>query len=212
MKIKDIESKLKNEQKSQNIPDVLQRAKKAPINRLLDGQTPLRAFDKQTAVRLLWCAMFLLVAAVLAIWAGVTIPDGGQEKASLAYVRVVVVSEGETAEYGIVTEDFERVATLVQEKQNDTLVCRNLQKKGYDVEDALREVYQPKKGDRITICVVANTVPTGFVDGVKAVFSSEGVEVSTTENDSETVASLRSLTGDDGSDVDALIKKYLEKF
>ena len=204
MKIKDIESKLKNEQKSQNIPDVLQRAKKAPINRLLDGQTPLRAFDKQTAVRLLWCAMFLLVAAVLAIWAGATIPDGGQGKASLAYVRIIVVSEDETTEYGIVTEDFERVAALVQEKQNDTLVCQNLQKNGYNVE--------PKEGDRITICVVSNTVPNGFVDGVKAAFSADGIEVSTSENDSATIATLRSLVGDDRADVDTLIKKYLEKF
>lgn len=212
MKIKDIESKLKSEQKSQNIPDVLQRAKKAPINRLLDGQTPLRAFDKQTAVRLLWCAMFLLVAAVLAIWAGATIPDGGQGKASLAYVRIIVVSEGETTEYGIVTEDFERVAALVQEKQNDTLVCQNLQKNGYNVEAALKEVYQPKEGDRITICVVSNTVPNGFIDGVKAAFSADGIEVSTSENDSATIATLRSLVGDDSADVDTLIKKYLEKF
>lgn len=212
MKIKDIESKLKNEQKSQDIPDVLQRAKMAPINRLLDGQAPLRAFDKQTAVRLLWCAMFLLVAAVLAIWAGATIPDGGQGKASLAYVKVVVISGDETTEYGIVTEDFERVATLVQEKQNDTLVCLNLQKRGYNIADALKEAYQPKEGDRITICVVANTVPNGFADGVKAAFSTDGVEIFTTENDSATIASLRSLTGEDGSDVDALINKYLEKF
>ena len=54
MKLKDIEKGLKSEQNSQQVPDVLQRAKKAPINRLLDGQTPLKAFDKQTAVRLLW--------------------------------------------------------------------------------------------------------------------------------------------------------------
>ena len=210
MKIKDIESKLKNEQKSQNIPDVLQRAKKAPINRLLDGQTPLRAFDKQTAVRLLWCAMFLLVAAVLAIWAGATIPDGGQGKASLAYVRIIVVSEDETTEYGIVTEDFERVAALVQEKQNDTLVCQNLQKNGYNVEAALKEVYQPKEGDRITICVLGKDVSADFANVVKDMFSPYAANTSV--NDSAVIFELKDFLGSDKTDVRSLIDEYVTKF
>ena len=60
--------------------------------------------------------------------------------------------------------------------------------------------------------MVSNTVPNGFVDGVKAAFSADGIEVSTSENDSATIATLRSLVGDDIADVDTLIKKYLEKF
>lgn len=212
MKLKDIESKLKNEQKEKNIPDVLQRAKKAPINRLLDGQTPLKAFDKQTAVRLLWCAMLLLVTAVLAIWAIAMIPDGGQEKMPMAYVAVSVTSEGENAEFGIVVEDYERVAVFVREKQNGALVFEDLNKAGYGMQSAIKEVYTAKEGDRITICVIASNIPDGFVSTLKDAFSEEGVQVETSKNDSKTLRALQSLTGEESDNPDVLINKYLEKF
>ena len=65
MKLKDIEKSLKREHDGTQVPDVMKRAQKAPINKLLDGQRPLRAFDKQTAVRVLWIVMALAVTALL---------------------------------------------------------------------------------------------------------------------------------------------------
>ena len=66
MKIRDIKNNLKNEHDEKSVPDVFSRAKKAPINRLLTGEEPLRAFDKTTAVRLLWIALALLLVCALA--------------------------------------------------------------------------------------------------------------------------------------------------
>ena len=44
MKLKDIEKSLKKEHDGAKVPDVMRRAQKAPINRLLDGQRPLKAY------------------------------------------------------------------------------------------------------------------------------------------------------------------------
>ncbi len=211
MKLKDIEGKLKSEQNSQRVPDVLQRAKKAPINRLLDGQTPLKAFDKQTAVRLLWCVMMLLVAAVLAIGAISLIPSGAKDKVALSYINVKVESGGEVKEYGIVVEDAQTVAAFVLEKQNDNALFDNLQKKGYSLDGAINEVYQPKSGDKVSICVLCEEKATDLAAYVADVFSSDGVMV-TTLSKSTALSILQQIVGDSSSDHNLLIVKYLEKF
>lgn len=210
MRLKDIEGKLKSEHNSQTVPDVLQRAKKAPINKLLDGQTPLKAFDKHTAVRLLWCVMLLLVTAVLATFAIAMIPDGAKDEVAVCYVNVKVKSGGENVVYGIVVENYETVSVFVKEKQNQTVIAQNLQKRGYSLESAINDVYEQKEGDRITICVLGNDVSADFATVVKDMFSP--LAANTSVNDSSVLFELKDFLGSDKTDVRSLIDEYVTKF
>lgn len=210
MRIKDIEGKLKSENNSQTVPDVLQRAKKAPINKLLDGQTPLKAFDKHTAVRLLWCVMLLLVTAVLATFAIAMIPDGANDEVSVCYVNVKTESNGETVVYGIVVENYETVSVFVKERQNQTVIAQNLQKRGYSLKSAINDVYKQKEGDRITICVLGKDVSADFANVVKDMFSPYAVNTSV--NDSAVIFELKEFLCSDKTDVRSLIDEYVTKF
>ena len=210
MRLKDIEGKLKSEHNSQTVPDVLQRAKKAPINKLLDGQTPLKAFDKHTAVRLLWCVMLLLVTAVLATFAIAMIPDGAKDEVAVCYVNVKVESGGETVVYGIVVENYETVSVFAKERQNQTVIAQNLQKRGYSLESAINDVYEQKEGDRITICVLGNDVSADFATVVKDMFSP--LAANTSVNDSSVLFELKDFLGSDKTDVRSLIDEYVTKF
>jgi len=210
MRIKDIEGKLKSEHNSQTVPDVLQRAKKAPINKLLDGQTPLKAFDKHTAVRLLWCAMLLLVTAVLATFAIAMIPDGANDEVAVCYINVKVESGDETVVYGIVVENYETVSVFVKERQNQTVIAQNLQKRGYSLQSAINDVYEQKEGDRITICALGKDVPADFANVVKDMFSP--VAANTSVNDSAVLFELKDFLGSDKTDVDSLVDEYVTKF
>ncbi len=212
MKIKDIEGKLKKEQNSQEIPDVLQRAKKAPINRLLDGQTPLKAFDKQTAVRLLWCAMLLLVTVVLAIGTIALIPSDSKDKVELAYVNVEVESGDENFTYGIVVENGKTVAALVLEEKNGVAVCQNLQKNGFLVENAIKDVYRANGGDKVVFCVIGGENAPYLSGIVKDVFSQDGVSVDEQSNTAETLAKLKASVGETSNDLDKILNAYLEKY
>lgn len=213
MKLKDIEKGLKSEQNSQQVPDVLQRAKKAPINRLLDGQTPLKAFDKQTAVRLLWCAMLLLVTAVFAIGAIALIPKGEREQVELCYVNIRIESEGEITTYGMVVEDCETVAVFVLEKQNTEVVARDMQKKGEYIENAINDVYQAKSGDKVSICVLCDNDAGVLSTLVTSVFEGKGIDVKSTADTSQARADLKAFVGNaDANDIDTLIDEYLAKF
>ena len=210
MRIKDIEGKLKSEHNSQTVPDVLQRAKKAPINKLLDGQTPLKAFDKHTAVRLLWCVMLLLVTAVLATFAIAMIPDGANDEVAVCYVNVKTESNGETVVYGIVVENYETVSVFVKERQNQTVIAQNLQKRGYSLKSAINDVYEQKEGDRITICVLGKDVSADFANVVKDMFSPYAANASV--NDSAVIFELKDFLGLDKTDVRSLIDEYVTKF
>lgn len=65
MKLKDIEKNLKKEQDCKSVPDVYARASKAPLNKLLTGETPARAFQKQVVMNLL--IFVLIIFLVMAI-------------------------------------------------------------------------------------------------------------------------------------------------
>ncbi len=210
MRIKDIEGKLKSEQNSQIVPDVLQRAKKAPINKLLDGQTPLKAFDKHTAVRLLWCVMLLLLTAVLATFAIAMLPDGATDEVAVCYVNVKVESNDETVVYGIVVENYETVSLLVKEKQNQTAIAQNLQKNGSSLEIAINDVYEQKDGDRITICVLGNNIPSDFANALKDMFLP--IDARVVVNDSTVHSELKDFLVSDTTDVGSLIDEYVTRF
>ncbi len=118
MKIKDIEKILKSEREAENIPDVYASAKKAPLNKLLSGETPARAFQKQVVMRLLVTALILFAVAAVcigAMWlskpASPTIPD--------CNVEVKVISGGVPTVYSIVVKNEFDIASVLKSDGKD---------------------------------------------------------------------------------------------
>ena len=135
MKIRDIKNNLKNEHDEKSVPDVFSRAKKAPINRLLTGEEPLRAFDKATAVRLLWIALALLLVCALAFSALALMQDN-KPAPSQSYVRLSVESEGKTIVYGFVISD-ESVIVCTLERDGEDTPFSNVGKQGENIKYAI---------------------------------------------------------------------------
>ena len=213
MEIKFKEELLRQYKRISDLSGMSDRAQEKTINRLLDGQTPLKAFDKQTAVRLLWCAMLLLVTAVFAIGAIALIPKGEREQVELCYVNIRIESEGEITTYGMVVEDCETVAVFVLEKQNAEVVARDMQKKGDYVENAINDVYQAKSGDKVLICVLCNNDAGVLSTLVTSVFEGKGIDVKSTADTSQARADLKAFVGNaEANDIDTLIDEYLAKF
>lgn len=212
MKLKDIEKSLKKEHDGAKVPDVMKRAQKAPINRLLDGQRPLKAFDKQTAVRVLWLVMALAVTALLCFGALGIMGNSGGDKVSCAYVRVSVENGGEITEYGIVIEGVQNVALFVLEKK-DGVKMQDLQKSGISLKNAINEVYQVKNGDKVSICVVSSNEDSTLESDLKDAFSLEGNSVTVlAHNDENVLASLKEYAKNESSDIDVVVCAYLEKY
>mgnify|MGYP000896432949 FL=1 len=213
MKFKDIEKSLKREHDGTQVPDVMKRAQKAPINKLLDGQRPLRAFDKQTAVRVLWIVMALAVTALLCFGALGIMGNGGGDRVSCAYVRVSVENDGEITEYGIVVDGVENVALFVLEKRNGVLIMQDENKSGYSVKNAINEVYQVKNGDKVSICVVGKNANPISEQDLKDAFSANGNEVEMlSANDPTVLSSLETYAQTSEKDIDAIINTYIEKY
>ena len=212
MKLKDIEKSLKKEHDGAKVPDVMRRAQKAPINRLLDGQRPLKAFDKHTAVRVLWIVMALAVTALLCFGALGIMGNGGGDKVPCAYVRVSIENGGEITEYGIVIEGVENVALFVLEKK-DGVKMQDLQKSGISLKNAINEVYQVKNGDKVSICVVSSNEDSTLESDLKDAFSSVGNSVTVlSHNDENVLASLKEYAKNESSDIDVVVCAYLEKY
>lgn len=213
MKLKDIEKSLKKEHDGAKVPDVMRRAQKAPINRLLDGQRPLKAFDKQTAVRVLWIVMALAVTALLCFGALGIMGNGGGDKVPCAYVRVSVENGGEITEYGIVIEGVQNVALFMLEKSGSTSPMKDLQKSGISLKNAITEVYQVKNGDKVSICVVSSNEDSTLESDLKGAFSSVGNSVTVlSHNDENVLASLKEYAKNESSDIDVVVCAYLEKY
>lgn len=212
MKLKDIEKSLKREHDGAQVPDVMKRAQKAPINKLLDGQRPLRAFDKQTAVRVLWIVMALAVTALLCFGALGIMGNGGGDKVPCAYVRVSVENDGEITEYGIVIDGVENVALFVLEKK-DGVQMQDLQMSGISLKNAIAEVYHVKNGDKVSICVVGKNANPILEQDLKDAFSANGNEVEMlSANDSTVLSSLETYAQTSEKDIDAIINTYIEKY
>lgn len=151
MKLKDIEKSLKNEQKQMGVPDVLARSKKAPINRLLDGQTPLRAFNKPLASRLLWCAMILLVTTILCFAVFMLLPQKSQG-VNYGYMSVTIESGSDIDRYGIVADDDLQVAIVVHETLNGEENYWVVNIESNSLESAINELYIAKSIDKVRVC------------------------------------------------------------
>ncbi len=218
MKIKDIKNNLKNEHEEKSVPDVFSRAKQAPINRLLTGEEPLHAFDKTTAIRLLWIALALLLVCALAFSALALMQDN-KPAHTQSYVRLSVERGGEIIVYGFVISD-ETVTVCILERNGEDTPFSNVGKQGEDVKNAITEVYQVKNGDKVQVCVIGDVnsasskLASALVLSVRnSVRNGDDVDVSCLVNDASVKGELISLLslGQD-SDADEIAKAYFEKF
>lgn len=218
MNVKEIKKSLKEEHANKNVPDVLSRAKRAPINKLLIGQTPLKAFDKITTLRLLWTATALLLVAVLAVFAFAFLPFG-KTAALESYVRIEIEGEGGTDVIGIVLGN-DAVELCLAERVQNIPVEQNLHKDGESAENVIKEVYSPKNNDKVRVWVFCKDeeAAVNLSQSIKNIIEqcAEGIadiDVSATANDKATLASWAEYCGCSGEDsVDAIIDKYLLKF
>ncbi len=97
MKLKDIEKKLKNENSEVKVPDVCDRAQKAPINRLL---SPVRhVFEKKLAIKILGVCFILLI---MAIFTGITMWALPNSESSAVYLNVSYTKDGIIIQEGYV--------------------------------------------------------------------------------------------------------------
>lgn len=222
MKLKDIEKSLKNEQKQMGVPDVLARSKKAPINRLLDGQTPLRAFNKPLASRLLWCAMMLLVATILCLASFMLIPQKTQS-VNYGYMSVTIQSGSDVDRYGIVTDDELRVAIVVHERSNEEKKQQVIGITSNSLESAINGLYTAKTPDKVQICVYydSNKTAQSAIDVAKNVFDElfEGEDVqelfkTSFGSEEDKAIWIESIGGSVNTDMSAneLAVAYLDKF
>ncbi len=217
MNVKDIKKSLKEEHSNKDVPDVLSRAKRAPINKLLMGQTPLRAFDKAHAVRLLWIVTAILLVAVPAVFAFIFLPFG-KIAAIESYVRIEIEDEGGTDVIGIVFGNG-TVVTCLAEQWQSTPVEQNLNKDGESAESAIKDVYLPKNNDKVRVWVFCKDeeVAVDMAQSIKNIIEqcADGIadiDVSATANDKAMLATWAEYCGCSGEEsVDVIIDRYLLK-
>lgn len=213
MRIKDIEKSLKKEHDSSSVPDVLKRAQKAPINRLLDGQRPLRAFDKNTAVRVLWTVLALALAALICLGTLGIMGDGDRAALYCNYLHVRVENGDESTEFGIVVGEDNGVVVCVKEKENGVFVGQNLNKGGYIIQNAIDDVYRPNTGDKVYVCAVGRGDLTELAQLVGEIIDdADNTVVVLSQNDASVLASLKESTQSDSHDAGELVDAYLARY
>lgn len=213
MRIKDIEKSLKKEHDSSSVPDVLKRAQKAPINRLLDGQRPLRAFDKNTAVRVLWTVLALALAALICLGTLGIMGDGDRSALYCNYLHVRVENGDESTEFGIVVGEDNDVVVCVKEKENGVFVGQNLNKGGYTLQNAIDDVYRPNTGDKVYVCAIGRGDLTELAQLVGEIIDdADNTVVVLSQNDDSVLASLKESTQSDSSDAGELVDAYLARY
>lgn len=153
MKIKDIEKKLKNESESVRVPDVYPSVKKAPINRLLNGELPVQAFKKHLAMRLL--VFVLLVFGVCAIaLSALWLTDGNTAAIPASYVSVSVSrADGEVeVRYGFATGKDGNIAAAYVEMRGGNETFEKIESAiGKDWNEAVKGLYACKNGDKVFV-------------------------------------------------------------
>lgn len=218
MKIKDIKNNLKNEHAEKSVPDVFSRAKQAPINRLLTGEEPLRAFDKTTAIRLLWIALALFLVCSLA-FSALALMQGNNPAPTQSYVRLSIESEDGTREYGFLLSD-ESVTMCVCESSVGGTPFTHITDYDENIKYAITDVYQAKNNDKVRVCVIcdnssfANELASTLAQNIKyGANAPQNITVSQSVNDAAVKTQLASvLSLGQNPSADEIVKAYFEKF
>ncbi len=168
MKLKDIKNKLKAEQSQVRVPDMLGRVQKAPINKLLSGETPAQAFQKKLAIRLLVTATALLIVAVFCFGA-MMLHAGNGEAQPLCYAVIRAQSETGEANFDLVTSGDLFDVVCVDQSTGEKMSLL-----------AISALHELKSTDKVAIAVICDdrTVATNVVQSLKeelvATYSGQG--------------------------------------
>jgi len=112
MRLKDIEKKLRREQESKTVPEVYARASRAPLNKLLSGETPARAFQKQLVMRLLVIVLALFLVAAIGLSAMWLAPSNGGSTPD-CYACITVSGDGGELRIGLILRSGRNIASAV---------------------------------------------------------------------------------------------------
>lgn len=155
MKLKDLEKKLKKEHEQIRVPDVYSRAKLAPINSLLTGETPAQAFKKHLAIRLLFLVMVLLAVSLIALTAyGMNKNKSRGLVVSDAYCSVTVTNNGESVRYGLVFDSTKAVKFVVNESDQTVISGDG----NITLINAISALYDTKSGDKVVVVTQSDVV------------------------------------------------------
>ncbi len=205
MKLKDIEHKLRSEQETVKVPDMLSRVKKAPLNKLLSGETPAQAFKKKLAVRLLVTATVLLIAAVFCFAAMLLFTENGKANPH-AYLSIKTSGEGES--YAIfVTGDLSKAACFDERTGEQTSFY------------ALSALYDLKSTDKVEICAICEDASLASdllgklreeLSGAYAGFN--GASVTTSVNSDSAIALLKQKVSAAGLSAESDLTKLIDQY
>ncbi len=184
MKLKDIEKNLKREQEGKSVPDVYTRVKKAPLNKLLTGETPARAFRKQLAVATLIFVLVLFFVAAIALTAMWLYRTDAKPEPD-CYVRITVGDGGEQLRLGVLMRPEIETVCIVTEAENGEVGKHPLITHSSQITDLI----SPKQGDKISVQVLCENTTRGYyvartlVNFLGAEYGEFSVEVSASCND-----------------------------
>lgn len=206
MKLKDIKSRLREEQAGVEIPDMLPRVKKAPLNKLLSGETPAQAFQKKLAVRLLVTATALLIAAIIC-FAAMLLFSSEKQAGEHFYISLEIQKEGGSNSFSIVSTKDVSSAICVDDVTGERCACT-----------AISALYALNSGDKVTIAIIGEnsskcaTVLNSFKNELTSAYGEFYLAtVVTSVNSQEEIDALRSLVEQKGGDPSGGIKELVER-
>ena len=154
MKIKDIEKNLKKESETIKVPDVYNRARKAPINKLLSD--PVHAFRSKMVMTMLIFVLLILLVALLGLGALWLTPSRVANE-EYGYLRVSVGDDV----YGFGLDKWGVVRVAATEQKDGSRVCYSFGSVvGKPIEEVVEEVVDVHDGDQIYVSVQYENLTT----------------------------------------------------
>ena len=161
MRLKDIEKKLKREQESKTVPEVYARASRAPLNKLLSGETPARAFQKQLVIRLLVIVLALFLVAAIGLSAMWLAPSNGGSTPD-CYACITVSGDGGELRIGLILRSGRNIVTAVEEVTSGKLNTKPIVSHSSQIKDFIK----PNKGDKVRVSLISNA-SAALTDGMR---------------------------------------------
>ncbi len=219
MRLKDIEKKLRREQESKTVPEVYARASRAPLNKLLSGETPARAFQKQLVMRLLVIVLALFLVAAIGLSAMWLAPSNGGSTPD-CYACITVSGEGGELRIGLILRSGRNIVTAVEEVSSGKLNTKPIVSHSSQIKDFIK----PNKGDKVRVSLISNAsaaLTEGMrfiVNELEYIYSGAEFDMITDANNAQTktgvVEYITACGGriEVGASADEIIKTYAALF
>jgi len=215
MKIKDIEKNLKEEHNNTVVPDVYERVSKAPLNKLLSGETPARAFQKQLIMRLLVFVFVIFTVAAIGLSAMWLSPSNAAAEPD-CYIAVTVSSDDGDSRIGIVMSGGKNFLVMVEEERSG--VYSDCPVVSYT--SIISDFIEPKQGDKVSIELIGavgtvNDSSRAVVEEIEILYNGITFEMTVRSGDRMRLAAYLTEHGaviPDNAASNDLIKIYTELF